>query len=289
MIVWGGRSEFAPASNKNDGAIYDPSKDSWRPMSTDGAPSARSQMAAVWTGQELLVWGGWADGGECPTTGGAYDPRTDTWTPLTVENAPEARLEPASVWTGSEMIVWGGLLQDGKRSSGTGGRYNPETKSWKALPMENAPPSARGMQAVWTGSEMIVWSGSHLDGETAINIGMKTGGRYNPRTDSWQPTTVNGAPDGRLYYGAAWTGDEMIVWSGGDQANGNLSSGGRYDPARDKWRPTSTEGAPPARGIMTSVWTGEGVLIFGGSTGGVPAFNDLHYFRPNAKAVPGSQ
>ena len=55
MIVWGGRSSFAPSDNKNDGAIYNPATDTWRQMSSEGAPSPRSQMAAVWTGEELIV------------------------------------------------------------------------------------------------------------------------------------------------------------------------------------------------------------------------------------------
>src|SRR6266511_1191344 len=46
MIVWGGRSSFAPSDNKNDGAIYNPATDTWRQMSSEGAPSPRSQMAA---------------------------------------------------------------------------------------------------------------------------------------------------------------------------------------------------------------------------------------------------
>ena len=110
MIVWGGRNSFAPANHKNDGALYNPATDSWRPMSHVDAPVPRSQMAVVWTGEEMLVWGGMADGGVCPASGGSYNPRTDTWTPLPIQNAPVGRLEPASVWTGRELIVWGGLL-----------------------------------------------------------------------------------------------------------------------------------------------------------------------------------
>ena len=283
MIVWGGRSSFAPSDNKGDGAIYNPETDGWRRMSFEGAPSPRSQMAAVWTGDELIVWGGWGNSGECPTSGGRYNPRTDTWTPLPLANAPEGRLEPAFVWTGRELVVWGGLLQCGNRSSGTGGRYDPERGTWKPLQTEGAPVSSRGMQAVWTGTEMIVWSGAHLEGDPAINIGLKTGGRYNPHTDVWQATSEHGAPDGRLYYAAAWTGEEMIVWSGGDQRSGNMSTGGRYNPFGDEWIATANTGAPSGRGIATAVWTGEGMLIFGGSTGGVEAYNELHYYRPNAE------
>src|SRR5262245_711997 len=72
MIVWGGRSSFAAADHKNDGGLYNPETDTWRPMSQVNAPTPRSQMAAVWTGQELIVWGGMGDGGESPVSGGCY-------------------------------------------------------------------------------------------------------------------------------------------------------------------------------------------------------------------------
>ena len=264
MIVWGGRRSFAPGENKNDGALYDPATDAWRPMSREGAPAPRSQMAAVWTGEELLVWGGWTDGGACPSSGGSYNPRTDKWTPFSTENAPEGRLEPACVWTGRELLVWGGLLEGGQRACGTGGRYDPETQAWRPLPTEGAPTPSRGLQAVWTGSEMIVWGGAHLEGEPLVNIGLKTGARFNPNTGAWRPTAVSGAPDGRMYYAAAWTGEEMIVWGGG-------TTGGRYNPAGNDWIATANTGAPSGRGIATAVWTGEGMLIFGlhGWSGGV--------------------
>jgi hypothetical protein len=32
--------------------------DTWVPTSTDGAPSARGNHTAVWTGKEMIVWGG---------------------------------------------------------------------------------------------------------------------------------------------------------------------------------------------------------------------------------------
>ncbi len=285
MIIWGGRNSFSPTQHKKDGARYNPATDSWVAMSLEGAPEPRSQMAAVWTGRELIVWGGWGDGGVCSPTGGRYNPKTDTWTPLPTENVPEARMEPAFVWTGQEMIVWGGLLQGEKNTSDTGARYNPEKNIWTPLPAKGTHDSARGHQAVWTGTEMIVWGGGHLDGDgPAINVGLTTGARYNPKTDSWHPMAVNGAPEGRMFYTASWTGSEMIIWGGGDQVVGNFITGGRYNPVTDLWIATANTGAPSGRGIATAVWTGEGVLIFGGSTGGVEAFNDTYYYLP--KALP---
>ncbi len=38
--------------------LYDPTKDSWRPMNALGAPSKRIGHLVVWSGSEALVWGG---------------------------------------------------------------------------------------------------------------------------------------------------------------------------------------------------------------------------------------
>ena len=56
MIVWGG---YATSSiDSNTGGRYNPSTDSWTATSTTNAPSARHDHPAVWTGSEMIVWGG---------------------------------------------------------------------------------------------------------------------------------------------------------------------------------------------------------------------------------------
>src|SRR5262249_12469810 len=60
----------------------------------------------------------------------------NTWTPTSPTGAPNARIEHTAIWTGAEMIVWGGY--NGSYLN-TGGRYNPTTDSWVALPPTNAP------------------------------------------------------------------------------------------------------------------------------------------------------
>jgi hypothetical protein len=47
------------------------SDDTWTPTSTTNAPTARYQHTAVWTGSEMIVWGGGADGSVL-NTGGRY-------------------------------------------------------------------------------------------------------------------------------------------------------------------------------------------------------------------------
>ena len=55
MIVWG-RLFFG--SSFNTGGRYNPGADSWTATSTTNAPDGRDSHTAVWTGSEMIVWGG---------------------------------------------------------------------------------------------------------------------------------------------------------------------------------------------------------------------------------------
>ena len=115
----------------NTGGKYDPSTDSWTATSTTNAPDARSGHTAVWTGSEMIVWGGEGEDLLTLDTGGRYNPTTDSWTATSTTNAPDARAGHTAVWTGSEMIVWGGWNVSSYFN--TGGRYNPSSDSWAVL------------------------------------------------------------------------------------------------------------------------------------------------------------
>ena len=127
----------------------------WTPTSITNAPTGRSIHTAVWTGSEMIVWGG-TNRTTAFNTGGRYNPSTDSWTATSTVNAPSGRLQHTAVWTGSEMIVWGGVNQN-FNDFNTGGRYNPITDSWTATKTAGAPARRYSHAAVWTGSEMIVW------------------------------------------------------------------------------------------------------------------------------------
>src|SRR5215208_5450483 len=102
--------------------------DTWTATTTANAPTARAWHTAVWTGSEMIVWGGVDNVVGYSNSGGRYDPSTDSWTATSTTNAPTGRAGHAAVWTGSEMIVWGGFkFQPGALN--TGGRYNPSTDS----------------------------------------------------------------------------------------------------------------------------------------------------------------
>jgi len=80
MIVWGGATGLRPDPFHADGGRYDPGTDTWTPTSGIDAPSARREHTAVWTGDEMIVWGGlvhfsWGDNG---VRGGLYGVRPST-------------------------------------------------------------------------------------------------------------------------------------------------------------------------------------------------------------------
>src|SRR6266581_205591 len=229
--------------------------DIWTDTSLANAPSARDQHTAVWTGSEMIIWGGYD--GSSLNTGGRYEPATDSWMATTTINAPSARRVHTAVWTGSKMVVWSGRDNAGARN--TGGRYDPSTDSWTATSTTNVPDARIFHTAVWSDitNEMIVW-GRTPDNVTYFN----TGGRYNPSTDSWTATTLADAPSGRDHHTAVWTGSQMIVWGG---YNGiYLNTGGRYEPATDSWMATTITDAPIGRRIHTAVWTGSEMIVWGG-------------------------
>src|SRR5205814_1971271 len=180
----------------------------------------RNLHTAVWTGSEMIVWGGY-HGAVQLNTGGRYDPSTDSWTATSTTNAPSARNGQTAVWTGSEMIVWGGFGSSNLLN--TGGRYNPVTDSWTATSTTSAPAGRELHTAVWTDSEMIVWGGDACIGGCYSN----TGGRYNPTTDTWIATSTLNAPEGREAPTGVWTGNQMVVWGGYDGID-YLNTGGRY-------------------------------------------------------------
>src|SRR5216683_1884737 len=250
------RRDFPVGSSPASVAVRDFNGDGvhspWTATNTVGAPSGREAHTAVWTGSEMIVWGGFDRFGPF-NTGGRYNPTTDSWIVTSTTDTPTARSHHAAVWSGSEMIVWGGAQLN------TGGRYDPVTDTWIALSTERAPSAREDHTAVWTGTEMIVWGGSDSEGY------FNTGGRYDPETDTWTATSTVGAPSARDGHRAVWTGSEMIVWGGFAVTDLNLfNTGGRYNPTTDSWIATSTMDAPSPRFGPITVWTESEMIVWGG-------------------------
>lgn len=267
MIVWGGRvCSGSPCSSYtwvNTGSRYNPTSNTWNDTTTFQAAEARDSHTAVWTGTEMIVWGGFGFGPLA--TGGKYKPSTNSWSTVSTTNVPAGRVSHTAVWSGTEMIVWGGVTNTSGVLTNTGGRYKPSTDSWIStnVPSDFNTPTARQEQtAVWTGAEMIVWGGTNL------NVAFyNTGAKFDPILNTWVATSLTNAPTGRFYHEAIWTGTEMIVW-GGRASSGYVNTGGRYNPSTDSWSAMNTTGAPSARYEHTFVWTGTEGIVWGGTDAG---------------------
>lgn len=256
---------------------------SWSATLNDtSTPSARTNHSAIWTGSEMIVWGGQSTMGIL--YGGAkYDPATNDWASMANGSAVGARADHTAIWTGSNMWVWGGW-SNGELN--TGGIYSVSGDSWSTMSTTSAPTARRYHTAVWGGSEMYIWGGH--DGTDFLNTGGRTQGT------SWTNLTTANAPSARSDHIAAWViggNPSMVIWGGQDDDSA-LGDGGRLGTLTGPfWYGLPTDGAPTPRwghsavfGSGTSV-SDQRILIWGGrnDVGGLitgAALHNVNGWRP---------
>jgi len=166
FLLWGGSrgggkvvdGEFVPPTFLVDGAAYTPATNTWRRIPP--APlRPRDWNTALWTGKEMIIWGGTADFAFLGD-GAAYDPALDHWRLL--KEAPVARRSSGVAWDGREMLVWGGVGRTddklGEGASNDGFAYDPSEDSWRALPQGPLAPRI-GTLTAWTGAGLLIFGG----------------------------------------------------------------------------------------------------------------------------------
>ncbi|EDY83115.1 kelch repeat protein [Verrucomicrobiia bacterium DG1235] len=162
LVVWGGLGSGGAVSS---GAVLEFSGGnpaSWTAMSSVDAPSSRSGHTAVWSGEEVLIFGG-EDQGSLRDDGFTYDPESNSWSALSGASTPSGRTDHAAVWTGSEMIIMGG--QTGSGASASCYAYSESSDSWRSV--ESSAFVARSeMTAVWSGDALFVFGGK--DGSSRL-------------------------------------------------------------------------------------------------------------------------
>jgi hypothetical protein len=187
---------------------------SW--SSVPGGPlEARQGQATVWTGEELLVWGGQSAAEPARglpamfADGASYQPATRRWRPM-APSPLSPREGVAAAWAGKEAFIWGGYrpAMSGYHDYANGATYDTATGKWHLLP--RAPLSARrGAEAFWTGPEVIVFGGE----EASPFVAPVSGASYDMATGTWAklpvfPRTGTGMP---VSTAAAWTGRELLA------------------------------------------------------------------------------
>ena len=213
-------------------------------------PQWRDSAAIVWTGSELLSWGGRAGGGQPPASDGfAFDPVTRAWT--AIPSAPGALGAPSAVWTGEEAVFF--ELDEGK-GSGSMFAFDPDARGWRKLSPPPHEPAWGGAWA-WTGTELVVAGGGDVgDPETYQAWAL------DPRRDAWRPLPE--MPIAVNLADATWTGHEFVVLGSEidrrNHASTRTAVAAAYDPVGNSWRLLPD---PPVSAQTSAVDTVSGRLV----------------------------
>jgi len=253
--VWAGSELLVCCDRNGSGAAYRPADDRWDRLPDSPFPG-RTSVAAVWTGREVLLWGGTDAPGvsQAHADGMAYDPAGRRWRVI-----PPAPIGPRfgsdAVWTGTEMLVWGGLPQccaiDSVIHDPAAAAYDPVANSWRRL--ADVPPSWSGDDGsaatlVQGNGRVWVWRRDHL-------------GWYDATQDRWvdaAPAPALPAPEvlstADPAAAAVLSGDDLLVWTGG--ASGDLH-GLAYRLPDGPWRRIAD-----AHGYVDALSVGPGDRVF---------------------------
>jgi hypothetical protein len=286
MIVWGGAAGAQLDQLRSDGVEYDPTTNAWTTL-PESPLSAREDPAAVWTGNQLFVWGGYDDLGNTPraaSDGALYDPMTRRWRKL--PPAPlAARTNAQALAVDGRIYVIGGrpaVTTGSDQGFSDAASYDPASDRWAMLP---SAPSAPGHQVI---AETAVAAGDRIDvfqswqqvtadpgstdsGDTRTTAGIDALS-YDTTTGSWEALPAasiawpyqQDKPDG--LNGVFWTGQQLIVpaaqlWCGEcSQPFQPNTHGWVFDPTTLTWTPIPH--GPADDDSPSYLWTSAGLLAY---------------------------
>lgn len=163
----------------------------------------RFDPVTVWTGKELVVWGG--HDRILRTDGAAYDPATDSWRVLPEAGRTATRQDTGVTWTGSEAVFVGLPSWPGVEAASDAVALDPEAGTWRMLPRSPWSAEHRDVVATWTGTEVLVTSIPDELGPVAVDRLRLDGERWLDTV----PTDVEGDDVGTE--DVAWTGDRLVI------------------------------------------------------------------------------
>jgi hypothetical protein len=249
------------------GALYDMEADRWTALPfSEAAPRPRKWPVTVWTGEQLLVWGGvgevFVEGqgarAEVLGDGAILDPATGTWTPMSSEGAPSPRSAAAGIWTGERMWVWGGLAQQAiagqlcHRPSPRcelahgGGLYDPRTDTWEPIRSAEGPWPRVDAWTTMMGSSVLVFGGIGAQGGSCVD-----GGLYHPGSDSWTPIRAGAGLHGSP---RSYLDDGILV------VHGSKHHVGVWDFESQQWQKLGPGHLPPMTGWASHIHGDPGIV-----------------------------
>lgn len=203
------------------GLSFDPKTGTWTSIADYPGPR-RVSPAMIWTGHEIVVWGGCdASIPQCDdlgsgllTDGVIYDVATDSWRPMAASPLA-AGVHPIGVLADSELLLYAGRTEpDDPRAQVAS--YDPGTDIWIELPDPPFEPR-RYATGAWTGDWFVVWGGERT-GESWYD----DGAAYDPQAKTWIPLPEPPPGSARDRHAMAWIDDRLYI-VGGWRTNGPLS------------------------------------------------------------------
>jgi hypothetical protein len=216
--VWTGEDavflETYGPSGEIVGQAYRPTDDEWRLIPRP--PLSRAYgVITVWTGAELILWGGGDRGDPRAARGAAYDPASQTW--RRIARAPVRLNLSSGVWTGEDVIVFGSLLNRknwAATPTSVGAAYDPSTDTWQELKPSALSPQATS--AVWLEDRLVAW-----DYQTDSQ-------EYDPVEARWSAPVSMPIARSECYPDSTIVAGLLFAWFCGDAA--------LYDENLDAWQ-----------------------------------------------------
>lgn len=301
MIIVGGFQDET-ATSLSSVTSYDPRTDKWTNLMPPQGFGGRHDAAVAWTGDQLFIWGGFRKVNGATDwiyDGALYNSASKSWTLIKKPDwwTPRSstwEFDPRQTvtWTGGKLIVWGGV--DNTNNKPLGAIYDPKAKTWSKINTDSiyAPLRIGGHSAIWTGSKMVIWGG-YAGMSDAFRAITNEGAIYDAAKDDWLPTVVQKAPYARAGHQAIWTGQKMVIVSGGGVSSRPeiSSTGGQYDLETGEWTTYVNEQMAERVGHR-AVWNGEEILIIGGRSNRLKTFfGELYAYSPftnHWRTLPGA-
>ncbi|WP_304452567.1 hypothetical protein [Nocardiopsis sp. YSL2] len=222
-----------------------PSEEPWDVTTDVGALAPapldlREEHSLVWSGSEVLVWGGHGAGGQHDSfdDGAAYDPASDSWRELAASGL-ESRTRHSALMVGDRMLVWGGFTPTHSGGADAhvaadGAFYDPDDDTWE--PIARAPEGRTLARGVVADGHVVFGGGSGEQGQEEFLV-------YTPGQDDWHTvpigdgtgnfTVLDLAARGGTVVAAGVSSGELgaVVFRVGDTATGirDLSHVAEYD------------------------------------------------------------
>jgi Galactose oxidase, central domain len=236
LFVFGGLA--ANGAALGDGAVYDAVADTWQSVTTGARmPSPRQLATAVWTGADILVYGGSDASGSAFQDGASYDPALDQWSAISANTS--ARIAPVAGASATAAVFWGGSKST---SSPMGGaeRYDVNLNSWQPVPTAPSDPGILANATTsFSGTDLYVYGGQKTD---PMAMATNRAARYNLASNAWMP--LPDGPPPRWGAFGVWDSLALFVWGGRDAMNVKSDGQFLYSPS---WTAMSNTGAPTAR------------------------------------------